>query len=134
MQPDIPVDISVSYTSSVSFIYPNLSVQPPVCGTFVHHSCHYTSGPYTGGIDLCNFNMGSCYATFDITVGTYVFNCDDSNTFPPGQYTFTITTVIEVVVTEVTFIMNICHDTVPIITNDPFGSGSFYYVIGEAGL
>jgi hypothetical protein len=49
--------IHATYGVEVTFDFPALSVVPATCDQHVHYSCEYVSGPYTGSIPMCDFNL-----------------------------------------------------------------------------
>jgi hypothetical protein len=107
----------------------------------VTYQCVYHSGPYEGPIDLCEFSIQTggetCEAHFNELTGEYVFNCYDQVTFPPGVYIFYVVSSVGEVNYDVGFtltLMDDCPDTAsPVIINDPFSNGPYYYELkGQA--
>lgn len=133
----IPVNIFVSYTMTITFSYPNLVVTPSPCEPQVIYTCTYFSGPYNGPIDMCEFEIHTqgqtCEASFDVLTGDYLFNCYDSDTFPPGIYIFIVTATVGDTSYDITFTLTLVDDcpenSNPSIINDPFLVGPYIYVL-----
>lgn len=89
----IIIDIDFDFNGPTIWNPPPCTVTPPVCAPQIIYVCHYVSGPYTGGIDLCSyvsFTNVSIDINFDINTGVFVFDTDDYGTFLPGVYVFQI--------------------------------------------
>jgi hypothetical protein len=130
------VDIVGGYTASLTFVFPQLTVSPPVCVNYAVYTCQYINGPYYGMINMCGFNSGNCYANFDSTTGGYTFFCDDMDLMPPGEYKFRVKVEIGTRKRNVNFSMIICDDSEPVIITNPFviNSEDIYYTIGNGPM
>lgn len=97
------------------------------------------SGPYYGSLDLCNYVSYTNVhidINFDINSGVFVWDTDDSGTFPPGVYTFMIQISIGVTVQEAYFTLTIiAHCDVPVLTiNTQVSVEVIYYHIGSSSM
>lgn len=113
------VNIDFDFSGPTVWNPPPCAVTPPVCAPQIIYTCTYVSGPYTGGLDLCNYASVdvSISISFDISTGVFVFDSNDSTTFPPGVYIFMISIQIEATVVPVYFTMTIiAHCDVPTLT------------------
>lgn len=93
----VVINIDFSFNGPTTWNPPPCVVTPPVCYQYLTYTCTYFSGPYTGPIDLCNFVSISNVVidiNFNFDSGVFVFDTDDTSTFPAGLYTFVITYTI----------------------------------------
>jgi len=88
-----------------------------------------------GGLDLCGlvYNNGIYHTeiTFDITTGILIFDTDDHETFPDGNYNFQITITIGVVVQTIDIVIILhpaCANVDLTIINQP--QLTTYYILG----
>lgn len=77
-------------------------------------SCTQATGP-DGAADLCSAG------TFDTVDGSFSFSTNDKTTYPPGEYTFTVTGSVGSASDSVTITVTIedpCIDTLITLTED----------------
>jgi len=92
---------------------------------------------YTLGNDLCSSYTETLagYTTtvsFNTATGQHVFNSDDRDNYPLGQYVFTITITIGDKTESVTYTMNLifpCGNALLQVGSNPFANGPFTYVL-----
>lgn len=108
-QVGIPINADSDYITPAIFTFPTTTVVPVICLDIAVYSCTYVSGPYQGQLDLCglDFSNGNFQTTitFNVLTGQLIFNTDDHETFPHGEYTYTITITIGYVVRTTTVII-----------------------------
>jgi hypothetical protein len=133
----INIDISFTFNGPTTWNPPPCTVIPPVCQNQIVYICTYIGGPYVGSIDLCTYVQYTNVVVeinFDINAGTFVFDTNDSMTFPVGEYTFEISITIGITVHVTQFTMVIVTDCVtPDYTINEQPPSHTYYPIGSGG-
>jgi hypothetical protein len=116
----INIDFDFDITGPSIWNPPPCVVEPPICYPEIIYTCIYVRGPYTGPYDLCNFTSYTnvnINISFDISTGVFVFDTDDTGTFPPGVYVFQITITIGVTIQTQEFSLTIIgHCDTPVLT------------------
>lgn len=120
-------DIETDLGGTASFQFPSVKVLPDVCLEEATYTCEFLSGPYTGDMDPCamtseNGDYGTT-SEFDPETGEFLFDSNDKEEFPEGEYEFKAKALIGDKETSTVFKMQVtnpCPTTEVELLESPF--------------
>lgn len=129
-----PEPVDNAYYDSAVFTSA-MAANPPICEQLLQHECVYASGPYEGGLNLCDFILDTLEeyvstGSFDPDTGTLDIILADKDTFPEGEYVFEITSEQSDTVYDSPYVLKIsdpCPGMTASIDNDPFAGKTYTY-------
>ena len=112
-----PIDYLYTDTSpSATFTLNPFTINPVECQDAITYSCS-NIGPRS---DMCDVEESDSVGSFNSDTGSYEFYSEDSQEFPPGTYTFTITGSIGSIQTSTTFMLKLINDSPYFIEPRPY--------------
>lgn len=128
------MDTDSNYEYAAVFQWPQVVSEPSYCAKDASYSCKYKSGPYSGDLDLCNFESGDSSGVFDADTGAFTFTTSDEATFPMGEYVFETLLMVgeETIIEEFSMFLHNCD--IPTLTVERQPESGLEYTLRESAL